>query len=318
MIEKAFADIDGDGRLDAVIGMQESPTQGGVGGIFWYQFPSSGNPSDPWTKRTILPSGTAYEDMAPFDVDRDGRVDIVASVDTRVYWYRNAGTGSGPWQQNLIGTGRGENNIVIGDVDGDGKADVVTNSIIYFQESPASWTPKVYNDTYNAVALLDIGSANGRINIVGNEPRPPYRIAWFENPRERGGNARTGTWTMRFVGAGYACPGGAAECQTLATVVTGDVNGDGRMDAVVGQAEGLPAPTGGLKWFAAPADRTQPWIPHDLDVGFESTHNIRLADMNGDGTVDVVTGRAGSGAAEAPGGVLQRRARQLHAADPRH
>ncbi len=158
MIEKAFADIDGDGRLDAVIGMQESPTQGGVGGIFWYQFPSSGNPSDAWTKRTILPSGTAYEDMAPFDVDRDGRVDIVASVDTRVYWYRNAGTGSGPWQQNLIGTGRGENNIVIGDVDGDGKADVVTNSIIYFQESPASWTPKVYNDTYNAVALLDIGS----------------------------------------------------------------------------------------------------------------------------------------------------------------
>ena len=96
------------------------------------------------------------------------------------------------------------------------------------------------------------------------------------------------------MGPGYGCPGGASECQTVATAATGDVNGDGRMDAVVGQAEGQslggPSLPGGLRWFEAPADRTQPWIRHDLDVEFESTHNIRLADINGDGTMDVVAG----------------------------
>ena len=179
-------------------------------------------------------------------------------------------------------------------MDGDGKPDVVTNSIIFFQDEPVKLDREAFNDTYNGIALLDIGSGLGRINIVGNEPANPYRIVWFENPRERGGNARTGTWTRRIVGPGYGCPGGASECQTVATAATGDVNGDGRMDAVVGQAEGqslggAPLP-GGLRWFEAPADRTQPWIRHDLDVEFESTHNIRLADINGDGTMDVVAG----------------------------
>jgi hypothetical protein len=293
MVEKALADIDGDGRLDAVVGMQESPSGGGVGGIFWYQFPTSGRATDPWTKRTILPSGTAYEDMAPLDVDGDGRVDIVASVDTRVWWFRNPGTLGGTWQQNLIGAGHGENNMVIGDLDADGKPDVVTNSIIFFQNSPSSWTAKTYNDTYNAVALLDVGSGLGRVDIVGNQPTEPHNIVWFENPRERGGNARTGTWVMHVIGPGYGCPGGAGDCETIATVETGDLNRDGRMDVVVGQSEGdppHPPPPGGLQWFEAPADRTQPWIRHDLDPGFESAHNIRPADMDGNGALDVVAG----------------------------
>ena len=290
LVEKAFADIDGNGKLDAVVGMQESPSQGGSGGIFWYRFPTSGRATDPWTRHTILPSGRAYEDMASLDVDGDGRVDIVASVDTRIYWYRNPGTLDGAWQQTLIGAGHGENNIAIGDLDGDGKPDVATNAIMFFQNSPSSWTAVTYNDTYNAVALLDVGSGLGRVNIVGNAPTPPYDIVWFENPRERGGNARTGSWVRRTVGRGYGCPGGSTECETVATVETADLNRDGRMDVVSGQAEGDPVPPGGLRWFEAPVNRTQPWTERTIDAGFESTHNVRAGDMDGNGTQDLVAG----------------------------
>ena len=290
LVEKALADIDGNGKLDAVVGMQESPSQGGSGGIFWYRFPTSGRATDPWTRHTILPTGTAYEDMAALDVDRDGRVDIVASVSTRIYWFRNPGTLDGAWQQTLIGAGHGENNIAIGDLDGDGRPDVVTNSVIFFQNSPLDWASVTYNHTYNAVALLDVGSGLGRVNIVGNAPTPPYDISWFENPRERGGNARTGSWTRRTIGPGYGCPGGAAECETVATVETADLNRDGRMDVVTGQAEGDPVPPGGLRWFEAPLNRTQLWGQHTIDAGFESTHNVRAADVDGNGTTDLVAG----------------------------
>jgi hypothetical protein len=196
LIEKTFADINDDGRLDAVIGTEPSPNvPGAVGGIFWYQYPASGNPSDPWTKHTIIsdPSGQAYEAMAAVDVDHDGHVDIIASLDGSIYWFKNPGTLTGTWQQQFVGWGHGENTISVGDFDGDGKLDIATNSYIYFQNSPTSWTTVAINrGSYIASAALDIGSGKGRIDLVGNSATAPspssaFNIIWLENPREHGG-----------------------------------------------------------------------------------------------------------------------------------
>jgi hypothetical protein len=291
VVEKTLADIDGDGRLDAVIGMQSSPTQSGSG-IYWYRFPSSGNPADVWVKHTILPSGKAYEDMTARDVNQDGRVDIVASVDSTISWFQNPGTLTGTWQRFTIGPGYGESVLALGDLDGDGRFDIATNAYLYFQNSPTSWRSVRFSSSWRGMALLGIGSGAGAINLVGNAPRPPYRVVWYQNPREGDGNARTDAWTMRSVGRGWACSRGAAQCPTEAVGVfaTGDLNGDRRMDVVGAQAEGTPPPPGGLKWFEAPPKRTQPWIQHSLDPTFRSAHNIRLADVDGNGAVDLVLG----------------------------
>ncbi|HEY7795157.1 MAG TPA: FG-GAP-like repeat-containing protein [Gaiellaceae bacterium] len=294
VIEKTLADLDNDGNLDVVTGTQPTPSEGGTGGIYWYQFPPSGDPTDQWVKRTILPTGVAYEDMASDDVDGDGWTDVVAAVlagsDRNVYWFENPGALGGNWQQHLIGSrGEGENTLAVGDLDGDGRKDVATNTRVYFKDSPTDWTERQYNTGYNSVALLDVGSGRGRINLAGNLPN--REIAWFENPRERGGDARADPWTSHVVGAPYPCPvelcGGDPP---FATAWTGDFNGDGRMDIVTGQAEGDQAPPGGLKWFEAPLDRAQPWIPHGIDAGFQLSHNVRVADIDGNGALDVIAG----------------------------
>jgi hypothetical protein len=292
VVEKTLADVNGDGKQDAVVGEEPSPSQPDGGGIYWYQFPSSGLPGGAWAKHTILASGAAYEDLKAYDITGDGHVDIIAGVNNNVYLFINPDTIAGQWQQVLIGGGYGENTLALGDIDGDGKVDIATNYNLFFQNSPTSWTTRRLSTSFSASALLDSGSGKGRIDLVGNGPTSPYNIVWYQNPRDTGGDARGGTWKMHTVGPGYFCSGGLSQCSegSVATVSTVDVNRDGRMDILAGQSEGSPAPPGGLKWFEAPADRTQPWTQHNIDTGFMDTHNIVVADINDDGIPDFVTG----------------------------
>jgi len=63
------------------------------------------------------------------------------------------------------------------------------------------------------------------------------------------------------------------------------------MDLVTAQSEGdyQPAP-GGLNWWEAPMDRRNGvWLQHPIDSGYQSAHKIWIADMDGNGTPDIVT-----------------------------
>jgi regulation of enolase protein 1 (concanavalin A-like superfamily) len=304
LVEKALADIQGTGHLDAVAGF-EAPSNGG---IYWYEYPSSGNLTDTWVKHTIVADGQAYEDMQALDVNGDGAADIIASYtpvngNEEVVWFENPrGSGGDPatetWPMHVIGTGFGEDNLVLGDIDGDGKIDIATGSYIYFQNSPTSWTQVQYNSSTRGAALLDIGSGNASINLVSTAPgtSTENNAVWFENPREHGGNARTDPWIMHVIGPAYPCnstncPGGDFN---VASFNAGDFNGDGMMDVVMGQSEGpgggVTPPPGGLVWFEAPADRRNgTWIRHTIDSQFVDAHCVRLVDMDQNGTLDLVT-----------------------------
>jgi hypothetical protein len=177
----------------------------------------------------------------------------------------------------------------LADIDGDGKIDVAASSGVYFQNSPTNWTRVIVGTAKRSSSLLDIGSGLSAINLVTDGPASS--IVWYENPREHGGNARTDPWTMYTVGPGYDCAFCAG--QDVAISATADLTGDGRMDIVVGQAEADTndnAPPGGLRWFEMPPDPTQPWIGHTLDSSLQFTNNIRIADIDGNGSPDVVAG----------------------------
>jgi hypothetical protein len=292
VLEKGLADIDGDGRQDAVIGFGNPAGSSSGQGLAWYEFPHSGNPNDTWLKHTILASGVMFEELRTFDVNGDGAPDVIASEmtswpNTNIYWFENPrGRGGDPttdgWPVHFIGTGGGEGNMALGDIDGDGKTDLVSNTAIYFQNSPTSWTQMNLNRTGHGAALLDIGSGLGAINIVA-VGQSPYPIIWLENPREHGGNARSDFWIPHYIGPGYDSNG------IEMTYATGDFNDDGRMDVTTAASESCGSYP--ILWWEAPADRRNgPWISHTIDTTYQCVHNLKTADMDGDGITDIVAG----------------------------
>src|SRR4051794_30599791 len=130
-LEKTMGDLNGDGKLDAIVGHTLN------GGMYWYQQPSGGPAAGTWTKRTIASSGDCYEDVVTYDLNGDGAKDIIASYNTTVTWFQNPGNGAGTWVQNQIGD-QLAHDMLLADLDGDGKIDIATNNSIYFQNSATS------------------------------------------------------------------------------------------------------------------------------------------------------------------------------------
>jgi hypothetical protein len=65
-----------------------------------------------------------------------------------------------------------------------------------------------------------------------------------------------------------------------------DINRDGRPDIVLTPSEG----TFRMAWFEAPLDgKTERWIEHVVQKPMTFTHSLEIADMDGDGDLDIVT-----------------------------
>jgi FG-GAP-like repeat/FG-GAP repeat len=87
----AFADLDGDGADELIIGVRDNPAKGDTftekNGVRIYK--SDGKT---WKRTMLDEGGVAVEDLAAADLDGDGRIDIVAvgraTRNARIYWNR--------------------------------------------------------------------------------------------------------------------------------------------------------------------------------------------------------------------------------------
>lgn len=112
--QTALADMDGDGRLEYVMGRAD-------GELYIYKY----HAPDRWTRHLVGTNSPGAVELAVMDVDGDGKLDLVVGG----VWYRNSGSLDKPFERLVYDAAFGQmHDIISADINGDGKLEIVAMS----------------------------------------------------------------------------------------------------------------------------------------------------------------------------------------------
>ncbi len=274
---KTVGDLNADGAPDLIVGGFDS------GGLIWYENPS-------WSPRVISGLTGFRTDHETGDVDRDGLLDVVSlGTDSAgrpwVGWFKNPGPGA-DWVSSTIDTNL-LHDLEVADLNGDGQVDVIGRNqeafkpgngdtlFVYTQVTPSTWSK---------FTMLCANGEGLKVADVNRDSRPDIVVngSWFEN---RGIDT---VWVVHSYTSTYTYRSVAVE--------VADVDDDGLADIILSPSE--PAgDTYRISWFKAPTDPSQAeWIEHVIEDGVETVHHsIGAADLDYDGTMDVISAQMNTG-----------------------
>jgi len=295
----AVADVNNDRRLDI------------ISGEWWYEAPS-------WTRHRIREINFTgayvdnFSDLA-LDVDGDGFTDLIqiGYFARRIVWMKNPGRSTGPWvEREIEAIGPTEFAFLV-DLDNDGKAQELLPQFTGAATSPTVWYEFRAGTAVKHVVhsqSLGHGIGVGDLNKDGrNDILTPK--GWLEaptDPRAPGEWILHATdWEQLRVPVGPAVapmmappagapapPGGALPGLVSVARPFGeygymfvvDVNNDSRADVVTTMGHSY-----GVLWFEQGADGQ--WTQRLIDNTWAQAHASAMADINGDGQPDLVTGK---------------------------
>jgi len=298
-----FGDFNHDGKMDI------------VSGPFWYEGPDfkkrhEYRPAKASFKHQKADGGTenipgfegalgtnnAYSDdflTFVYDFNGDGWPDILV-IDfpgKAAHWYENPKGASGHWTSHLVTETVDDESPTFLDINGDGKPELVCISGGCFGYAAADWSDPSKPWKFHPITPkgnwgkfthgLGVGDVNGdgRMDLLEKD-------GWWEQPPSLTNDP---VWT--FHPFPFA-PGGAAQMFAY------DVNGDGLNDVITS----LNPHGYGLVWWEQMRDGTNITFKQHIimaqdeagsrfGVHFSQPHSMALVDVDGDGLLDIVTGK---------------------------
>ena len=307
----AVADVNGDGKLDIVTSNHGSNNVSVLLGTGTGSFTAAiGSPLS-------LATGARPSSVAIADVNGDGKADLVVANYglNSVTVFPGLGTGTTPFVSNnavsfsLGGTSvKAPESVVVADVNGDGKPDIITANYGSYSTDGTNGSVSVLLGT--GTVSINIGSFSAATGspfaIVGPGP---FSVAVADvsgdgKPDIVTANYNGGVTVLLGTGTGsFSAATGSPFPVSVhpLSVAIADVNGDGKPDIVTANSGSNSVSvllgTGAGSFSAAAGS--------PIGVNASSPYAAAVADVNGDGRLDIISANFGSGSVTVlPGSVV--------------
>ncbi|MBU1699046.1 MAG: T9SS type A sorting domain-containing protein [Candidatus Eisenbacteria bacterium] len=267
------ADFDMDGDID-LVGTAQTPGNK----LAWWR--NDGGDPIVWTKFIIDYSLWVPCNVFVADLDGDEDPDVISTSWTSQFigWWRNDGGDPIVWTRLMIGPGfSGAHSAFGGDVDNDGDIDVVGTAAnhnevsLFFNEGgdPIVWSEQLISNTMTGCRYATFGDIDndGLLDIVA--AAWDGQLHWWKN----GGDDPI-TWTLN--GIDVECYGGHY-------TYIADIDGDGFLDVVA-----VGALVNAIYWYQNSGTESVTWTKHILTETYPSALTAFPADVDGDGSLEII------------------------------
>jgi len=270
----ALDDLNGDTLPDVVAASRDDNT------VSWY--PNSG--AEPFFGAPVTISATALgaRAVALADMEPDGDVDVisVSGSSDEIRWHINEGGEAPTFSTSvLVNDAFDARTVAIGDLDGDGDADILNASggddaIVWYRNDGAGSAPfasfVIDAAASNAqdVAIADLDK-DGDLDIAAAS-RDDNTVAWYQNNGQP-----SPMFTKRII---------TQDALFASAVAIGDLNDDGAIDIV--SAAFLDDT---IRAHLSDGAETPNFTTNVLSNTVDAANRVALGDLDDDGNLDVVT-----------------------------